>query len=94
VVGHSTFDDDVGSPHGLLYTDGRLPDRNALADPALGWTVATARGINDSRQIPGYACRTGDVYRPVRLDPVAPPSAREPGALTMSLTGRSWALAR
>jgi probable HAF family extracellular repeat protein len=87
VVGYSTFDDDIDSRHGFLYTDGRLLDLNALVDPALGWTVATALGINDSRQILGYACRTSDVCRPVRLDPITPPPVPEPGAPTMLLTG-------
>jgi probable HAF family extracellular repeat protein len=87
VVGYSTFNDDIGSRHGFLYTDGKMFDINALIDPALGWTVATAIGINDARQILGYACRTSDLCRPVRLDPIAAPPVPEPGSLAMLLAG-------
>ena len=62
-------------------------DINALIDPALGWTVATAIGINDAQQIVGYACRTRDVCRPVRLDPITPPPVPEPGRLALWLAG-------
>jgi hypothetical protein len=62
-------------------------DINALIDPALGWTVETAIGINDSQQILGYACRTNDLCRPVRLDPITPPPVPEPGSLAMLLAG-------
>lgn len=85
VVGYST--DDINSRHGFLYTDGQMLDINALIDPALGWTVATAIGINDAQQILGYACRTNDVCRMVRLDPVTPPPVPEPGSLAMLLGG-------
>jgi len=49
--------------------------------------ASTFGGINDSRQILGYACRTSDVCRPVRLDPVTPPPVPEPGAPTLLLAG-------
>jgi probable HAF family extracellular repeat protein len=87
VVGYSTFTDDIETRHGFLYTDGRMFDINTLVDPALGWTVATAIGINDGQQILGYACRTRDVCRPVRLDPITPPPVPEPGGLALLLVG-------
>jgi probable HAF family extracellular repeat protein len=87
VVGYSTFTQDIDSRHGFLYTDGRMLDLNALIDPDLGWTVATAIGINDSQQILGYACSSKDVCRPVRLDPITPPAVPEPSALAMLLAG-------
>jgi probable HAF family extracellular repeat protein len=87
VVGYSTFANDIDSRHGFLYTDGKMLDINALIDPALGWTVETAIGINDSQQILGYACRTNDLCRPVRLDPITPPPVPEPGSLAMLLAG-------
>jgi probable HAF family extracellular repeat protein len=87
VVGYSTFTDDINSRHGFLYTDGKMLDINAMIDPALGWTVATAIGINDSRQILGYACRTNDLCRPVRLDPITAPPVPEPDSLAMLLAG-------
>jgi probable HAF family extracellular repeat protein len=87
VVGYSTFTGDIDTRHGFLYTDGRMLDINALIDPALGWTVATAIGINDAQQIVGYACRMRDVCRPVRLDPITPPPVPEPGRLALWLAG-------
>jgi probable HAF family extracellular repeat protein len=87
VVGYSTLTGEIGSRHGFLYTDGRMLDLNALIDPALGWTVATAIGINDAQQVLGYACRTDEVCRPVRLDPITPPPVPEPRGLTMVLIG-------
>jgi probable HAF family extracellular repeat protein len=87
VVGYSTFSDDIESRHAFLYTDGRMLDVNALIDPALGWTVGTAIGINDAQRILGYACRTREVCRPVRLDPITPPPVPEPAGLTMWLIG-------
>lgn len=87
VVGYSTYTDAIDSRHGFLYTDGRMLDINALIDPALGWTVATAIGINDAQQILGYACRSADVCRPVRLDPITPPPIPEPGRQAMWLAG-------
>ncbi|AWG45842.1 MULTISPECIES: PEP-CTERM sorting domain-containing protein [unclassified Massilia] len=87
VVGYSTFSDDIDSRHGFLYTDGKLLDINALLDPALGWTVAVAIGINDAQQIFGYACRTKDLCRPVLLDPIGAPPVPEPNSLPMLLAG-------
>jgi probable HAF family extracellular repeat protein len=87
VVGYSTFSDNIESRHGFLYTDGKIRDLNALIDPALGWTVTTAIAVNDSQQILGYACRTRDVCRPVRLDPITPPPVSEPGSLATLLAG-------
>lgn len=36
---------------GYLYTDGKMLDLNTLIDPALGWRVRFAFGINDHGQI-------------------------------------------
>lgn len=86
VVGYSTYTSDIQSRHGFLYTEGKMLDINNLIDPALGWTVALAVGINDARQIAAYACNTAELCRPVRLDPVTP-QIPEPGRVAMLLTG-------
>lgn len=56
--------------HAFLYEGGMLIDLNTLIDPATGWTVTEASGINDQRQIAATACRAGDCYA-VRLDLVS-----------------------
>jgi probable HAF family extracellular repeat protein len=87
VVGQSTLAGDSESRRGFLYTEGKMLNINALIDSALGWTVETAIGINDSQQILGYACHTRELCRPVRLDPITPPPIPEPGTLAMLLAG-------
>lgn len=87
VVGQATLSNDIDSRRGFLYTEGKILDINALVDSALGWTVATAIGIDDSQQILGYACQTRDLCRPVRLDPITPPPIPEPGSFEMLLAG-------
>lgn len=65
-----------------------------MIDFSLGWTVETAIGINDSRQILGYACRTDELCRPVRLDPITAPPVPEPGGMAMLLAGLAGGLWR
>ena len=87
VVGQATLSDDIESRRGFLYAEGKMFNINTLIDSALGWTVETAIGINDSQQILGYACRTRDLCRPVRLDPITAPPIPEPGSAAMLLAG-------
>lgn len=44
----------------FLYADGVMTDLNALIDPASGWYLYAATGINDSAQIIAYGCRADD----------------------------------
>lgn len=87
VVGEANLPNDPDSRRGFLYTEGKMLNINTLIDSGLGWTVASAMGINDSQQILGYACRSRELCRPVRLDPISPPPIPEPGSLAMLLTG-------
>lgn len=76
VVGSSavTFPDGVYEYHGFLYdTAGGMVDLNTLIDPASGWLITDAEGINGAQQIAATACRGGpfgDCYA-VRLDLVS-----------------------
>lgn len=81
VVGWSDTATDV---HAFLYEGGNLLDLNSLIDPASGWTLQEARGINDMQQIAATACRGGDCYA-VRLDPAN--QLPEPGTLGVCLLG-------
>jgi probable HAF family extracellular repeat protein len=79
VVGRSGF-------FGFLYTDGQMVDLDTLIDPALGWHVQIATGINDSQQIVAAVFNfTSNQSRWVRLDLI--PAVPEPGAYAMLLCG-------
>ncbi len=64
VVGYT--DTDAGSKS-YLYANGEMVLLDTLIDPASGWTIANANGINDLGQIAGRACRDEICYA-VRLD--------------------------
>ena len=85
VVGTSavSVDPDHYGYHGFLWTGAGLVDLNTLVDPASGWVITDAMGINDAQQIAATACYggvTGDC-RAVRLDLV--PAVPEPGTWAM-----------
>ncbi len=68
----------------FLYEGGTMLDLNALVDPAAGWTIVNAQGINDVQQIAATACRGGECFA-VRLDLVS--SVPEPHAVFILLGG-------
>ena len=77
VVGQAKI---AGNSRAFIYdgATGRMGDLNALVDPALGWTLAYARAINDSGQIAGYgAARDGSV-RAFLLTPLVVQGSRLP----------------
>jgi probable HAF family extracellular repeat protein len=60
--------------HGFLYdAAGGMVDLNTLIDPASGWVITDAEGINGAQQIAATACRGGAIGEcyAVRLDLVA-----------------------
>jgi probable HAF family extracellular repeat protein len=59
IVGRSSIDPGNTVPHAFLYSNGQMTDLNTLIDPALGWTLGAARGINDSGQIAGQGYHSG-----------------------------------
>jgi probable HAF family extracellular repeat protein len=80
VVGYSSTVD--GAMHAFVWTDGMLFDLNTLVDPASGWTLESAFGINELGQIVGSG-RLNGVSSAYLLSPAGP----------VVLTGRSEALA-
>lgn len=68
----------------FLYENGNLLDLNLLIDPASGWTLLNAHGINDMQQIAATGCRNGECFA-LRLDTVN--AVPEPGAYGLILTG-------
>jgi probable HAF family extracellular repeat protein len=52
---------------GYAYLHGKLVDLNTLIDPASGWQISSASGINDLGQIVGYGCGNAGCGA-VRLD--------------------------
>jgi probable HAF family extracellular repeat protein len=81
IVGASDTGADVRA---FLYEGGTMLDLNALIDPAEGWTIVNAQGINDVQQIAATACRAGECFA-VRLDLASP--APEPDTCLMLLGG-------
>jgi probable HAF family extracellular repeat protein len=83
VVGHSDLIGDESSA-AFIYMDGVMTDLNTLIDPAEGWTLYSARDINDYSQIAAWGCR-GDECGAVLLEVAAP--VPEPGIGTLMLCG-------
>lgn len=65
VVGWAGTADDRAAA--FLYEDGNLLDLNLLIDPASGWVLQDAHGINDMQQIAATGCRDGACFA-LRLD--------------------------
>lgn len=80
VVGNSNDIEDFNY-YAYLYSGGVMTDLNSLIDPASGWTLYGATGINDSGQIAAYGCREDDC-RALLLD-LAPVGVPEPGSLAL-----------
>lgn len=81
IVGNSGTDLD---DRAFLYENGVMLDLNALIDPASGWRLTSANGINDGQQIAGRACRAGECFA-VRLDLIN--AVPEPATYAMLLGG-------
>jgi probable HAF family extracellular repeat protein len=81
IVGYSETANEVRA---FLYEGGAMLDLNALIDPAGGWTIVNAQGINDVQQIAATACKAGECFA-VRLDLASP--APEASTYMMLLGG-------
>lgn len=57
----------------FLYDGAAMLALDSLIDPAAGWSIAVAYGINDFQQIAAQACRLDGCYA-VRLDPIPEPA--------------------
>jgi probable HAF family extracellular repeat protein len=69
---------------GFLYAGGELLELNTLVDPASGWDIRRASGINDLGQIIGWGCRA-DECSSLLLDLVSP--VPEPDTYALLLVG-------
>ncbi|WP_426174801.1 PEP-CTERM sorting domain-containing protein [Massilia sp. TWR1-2-2] len=86
VVGASEWNFDLPfDSHGFLYGGSGMVDINTLIDPALGWTIVSAKDINDADQILALACRDA-LCTNVLLDPIAS-AVPEPHAWMMVVAG-------
>jgi probable HAF family extracellular repeat protein len=70
--------------HGFLFSDGAMLDLNTLVDPASGWSIVGATGINNKGQIAALGIKDGVGYA-LRLDLASP--VPEPGHSGMLLVG-------
>jgi probable HAF family extracellular repeat protein len=74
--------------HGFLYDSATgMVDLNSLIDPATGWVITDAEGINGAQQIAATACRGGAIGEcyAVRLDLVS--AVPEPSSWAMLAFG-------
>jgi probable HAF family extracellular repeat protein len=80
------------SQHAFLYSNGGpMQDLNDLIDPTSGWTLETARGINDSGQIVGYGTNSLGLLHGFLLTPVPEPSTLALlGAAAIGLLAYGW----
>jgi len=69
---------------GFLYAGGELLDLSTLIDPASGWEIRSATGINDLGQIVGWGCRA-DECSSLLLNLVSP--VPEPDTYALLLIG-------
>jgi probable HAF family extracellular repeat protein len=82
IVGYSDTAGDLQTA-AYLWDAGVMLDLNSLIDPAAGWTLFQASGINDRGQIAAYGCRD-DECGGVLLDIAAVP---EPGSVLLLALG-------
>ncbi|QYF95113.1 HAF repeat-containing protein [Massilia sp. PAMC28688] len=82
IVGWSNAPGDEAA-FAFLYDGSSMLDLNTLIDPASGWILHEARGINDRQQIAAFGCR-GEVCGAVLLEPAAIAVA-EPATLMLML---------
>jgi RHS repeat-associated protein len=60
VVGWAYADNNFGNPRGFLYTDKLgIKFLNDLVDPAAGWNITDANGINESGDVTGKGTHAG-----------------------------------
>jgi probable HAF family extracellular repeat protein len=69
----------AGGIRAFLYAGAGMVELDSLIDPAAGWTITAASGINDMQQIAATACNLAGCYA-VRLDLAPVP---EPGQVAM-----------
>ncbi|MDQ1830077.1 PEP-CTERM sorting domain-containing protein [Massilia scottii] len=77
----------------FIYANGRMSDLNTLIDPALGWTVQSAAGINDLGQIAAYGCHDSEGCGGLLLEltsPVPEPQAQAMLLAGLALLGLAW----
>ena len=67
-----------------LLASGTMTDLNALVNPASGWTLAYAEGINDSGEIAGYGTNAIGNADAFLLKPLPPGDANGDGTVDIN----------
>lgn len=67
--GPATGESDTGWQKAFIYYSGKMRDLNRMIDPASGWVLVNAGGINNTGQIAATGCKGLTCYA-VRLDPM------------------------
>lgn len=67
--GPAPDNDSTGWQHAFIWSSGKMRDLNKLINPASGWVIVNAGGINNAGQIAATGCKGTSCYA-VRLDPL------------------------
>ena len=92
VVGYSIASAFSTRPQAVIWKPTGIENLNDLIDPALGWSLQAATGINDAGQICGYGDHSGLGIRAFRLTPAYTVSGRVTDANGNGVSGVSIAL--
>lgn len=85
VVGQSSVAS--GAVHAFIYTGGTMVDLNSLIDPASGWLLEAANGINDAGQIVGTGMNPQGQTEAFILNPAG---ASAPQVASVVVAGSDW----
>lgn len=81
----ANLDADYGTG-GFIWHNGVMRELSTLIDPASGWTITRAMGINDNNQIAAFGCHIGGGCQALLLDLQAQ-AVPEPSTLAMLAGG-------
>jgi probable HAF family extracellular repeat protein len=81
----ANLDADYGTG-GFIWHNGVMRELTTLINPASGWTITRAIGINDNNQIAAFGCRLGGGCQALLLNMQAQP-VPEPSTLAMLAGG-------
>jgi probable HAF family extracellular repeat protein len=76
---------DQSLPHAFIYSNGLMTDLNDLINPTSGWTLESAKGINDVGQIVGYGTNAFGQTEGFLLTPCASSAGAVPEPATLGL---------
>lgn len=86
VVGYAYTSNNSAQP-AFLYSNGRMTDLNSLLPAGSGWTLTSARAINNAGDIVGYGVNPAGQTHAFLLTPDSPTVTPEPSSIIVFSTG-------